>query len=74
MSDLVGNPEDWFSHSEAHIAFNALFLDVQVIRLVKLAFLYFRFPLVILSSPILMCGRPAIPGAGPHPLLRESLW
>ena len=21
MSDLVGNPEDWFSHNEAHIPF-----------------------------------------------------
>ena len=23
MSDLVGNPEDWFSHNEAHIVFVA---------------------------------------------------
>ena len=22
MSDLVGNPEDWFSHNEAHLIFD----------------------------------------------------
>ena len=35
---------------------------------------YFRPPLVILSSPILMYGPPAIPGVVPLPLPRESLW
>ena len=24
MSDLVGNPEDWFSHNEAHMMLNRL--------------------------------------------------
>ena len=32
MSDLVGNPEDWFSHNEAHMTFKDLkCLVVQVI-------------------------------------------
>ena len=30
MSDLVGNPEDWFSHNEAHLVF-AVHMEKQVI-------------------------------------------